>query len=145
MDTVFLDANILFSAARRLDSRLRRLWDLPNARLVTSVYAGNEARRHLVGRDQRQALADLLARMRIVVTRGRWAAAPAEAAALPTKDRPILRGALEAGATHLLTGDRRHFGAFYGQRIEGVLVLPPAAYLDPALAADEAPEADVPS
>ena len=31
---------------------------------------------------------------------------------LPAKDRPIFLTALAGGATHLLTGDRRHFGSF---------------------------------
>jgi uncharacterized protein len=48
---------------------------------------------------------------------------------LPDKDRPILLAAIGAGATHLLTGDFRHFGPYYGERIEGVLILPPGEYL----------------
>jgi predicted nucleic acid-binding protein len=129
VDAVFLDANILFSAARDRTSRLRRLWDLANVRLVTSEYAVNEVRRHLANPEQRRALDELLTAVRIVETRGGWTAPPPAAAALPEKDRPILRGAIEAGATHLLTGDNKHFGPFFGQRIEGVLVLPPAEYL----------------
>jgi predicted nucleic acid-binding protein len=43
----------------------------------------------------------------------------------PDKDAPILAAAIAAGATHLITGDRRHFGPFFGERIGGVLVLPP--------------------
>jgi hypothetical protein len=34
-----------------------------------------------------------------------------------------------AGATHLITGDMRHFGPYFGQRVLGVLVIPPARYL----------------
>lgn len=48
---------------------------------------------------------------------------------LPDKDRPILSAAVNAGATHLLTGDFRHFGPYYGEEIGGVLILPPADYL----------------
>lgn len=47
MDRLFLDANILFSAAYRPDAGLRRLWEVPNVELVTSAYAGEEARRNL--------------------------------------------------------------------------------------------------
>src|SRR5438094_906035 len=36
---------------------------------------------------------------------------------------------IAAEATHLLTGDKTHFGRYYGQRLAGVLVLPPAQYL----------------
>lgn len=31
---------------------------------------------------------------------------------LPEKDRPILEAAIRCKATHLLTGDRKHFGPF---------------------------------
>ena len=41
---------------------------------------------------------------------------------LPEKDQPILAAAFKARATHLLTGDRRHFGECFGKRICGVLI-----------------------
>ena len=47
---------------------------------------------------------------------------------LPAKDRPILLAAIDAGATHLLTGDWEHFGPYYRQQVAGVLILPPAEY-----------------
>ena len=47
MDRVFLDANILFSAAYRPTSRLLQLWSLPDVELLTSPYAVEEARRNL--------------------------------------------------------------------------------------------------
>jgi len=47
---------------------------------------------------------------------------------LPEKDRPILLAAIRAHATHLLTGDKQHFGPLYGQSISGVLILRPADY-----------------
>ncbi len=37
MDRLFLDANVLFSAAYRDDSGLQRLWDLSDVELVTIV------------------------------------------------------------------------------------------------------------
>ena len=37
--------------------------------------------------------------------------------------------AIGVGATHLLTGDFRHFGPYYGKRIEGFLVLSSGEYL----------------
>jgi uncharacterized protein len=42
---------------------------------------------------------------------------------------PIVLAALEAGATHLLTGDVRHFGPYFGKKIEGLLVMLPGEYL----------------
>ena len=44
MNQVFLDANVLFSAAYRLDTPLRKLFSLPNVMLVTSAYALEEAK-----------------------------------------------------------------------------------------------------
>lgn len=48
---------------------------------------------------------------------------------LPVKDWPVLSGAAAAGATHLITGDVRHFGRYFGERLVGVLVMRPADYL----------------
>jgi hypothetical protein len=48
---------------------------------------------------------------------------------LPESDRPILLAAIGARATHLLTGDVKDFGRYYGQTLEGVLILPPAMYV----------------
>jgi hypothetical protein len=47
--------------------------------------------------------------------------------ALPRKDVPI--AAIEAQATHLITGDIHRFGPYFGKRMEGILVLSPADYL----------------
>ena len=49
---------------------------------------------------------------------------------LDPKDQPIVLAAIHARADYLLTGDARHFGHLYGKRIEGVLVLRPAAYFE---------------
>jgi hypothetical protein len=48
---------------------------------------------------------------------------------LPSEDQPILRAAIRAGATHLLTGDVRHFGPCFGSILAGVRILPPGDYL----------------
>lgn len=48
---------------------------------------------------------------------------------LPEKDLPILHSAITAHATHLITGDFRHFGKYFGKRFEGVLIVAPADYL----------------
>ena len=60
LDRLFLDANVLFSAAYRQGSGLLRLWELPDAELVTSSYALEEARRNLATDEQRTRLADLM-------------------------------------------------------------------------------------
>jgi uncharacterized protein len=125
---VFLDANVLFSAAWRDGSGLLRLWELGSVVLLTSGYALEEARRNLESEAQRARLDRLLRRVQVVRTPLPAAAGMTEVA-LPEKDRPILAAAVQAAAAVLLTGDRTHFGAFYGTRLAGVLVLPPAEYL----------------
>ena len=130
MDTIFLDANILFSAAYRPDAGLRRLWTLENVEIITSAYAVEEARRNLDTPEQRAALEELLSAVKVL------APLPQDTSQLlpsgvnlPDKDRPILLAAIRARATHLLTGDGKHFGEYYGQTVEGVHILQPAAYL----------------
>lgn len=128
MDRIFLDANVLFSAAYREDSSLRRLWDLKDVVLLTSAYALEEARRNLDAAEQRDRLEGLASHLEIVLSGPTTIDLP-EAVDLPQKDRPILQAAIEAGASHLLTGDRKAFGRYYGQRLSGALVLKPSAYL----------------
>lgn len=53
-----------------------------------------------------------------------------EGVRLPPKDVPILLAAIEAGANYLLTGDKDHFGAYFGERVSEVLILRPAEFLD---------------
>src|ERR1700732_726397 len=105
MPRVFLDANVLFSAAYREGAGLLALWKRSDIELLTSGYAVEEARRNLDTADRRLRLEDLLAAVRIVsetpltpLPRG---------VRLREKDEPILRAAMAAGATHLLTGDLR--------------------------------------
>jgi uncharacterized protein len=128
VDRVFLDANILFSAAYRLHAGLRRLWEVPNVELVTSAYAVEEARRNLDRPEQRAARQVLLQSVEVLaaIPGGPPSAVPTE---LAEKDQPILAMAVAARATHLLTGDVRHFGRYYGQTVAGVHILSPAAYL----------------
>jgi predicted nucleic acid-binding protein len=127
VDVLFLDANVLFSAAYMAESRLREFWTLPDAELVTSAYAWEEAQRNLPRLEHQKRLMALGSGVRIVQERGTWGLPPD--VILPEKDRPILAAAILSGATHLITGDATHFGVWYGQRISGVLVLKPAAYL----------------
>lgn len=127
---VFLDANVLFSAAWREDAGLLRLWRLADARLVTSHYAVDEAFRNLETGAQRERLARLTASMDIVpgAASGELPELP-RGVSLPEKDRPILAAAVRAQATHLLTGDARHFGRLYGRIVGGVLTLRPSEFL----------------
>ena len=128
MDRVFLDANVLFSAAWRPDGRMRRLWELGDVELLTSEYAFEEARRNLEGAEPLRELARLLRRMTIVETHDVVIPLPAAASCLPADDRPILLAAITARATHLLTGNSRDFGPLLGKRVGGVTILLPADY-----------------
>ena len=125
MDRVFLDANVLLSAAWRAGAALQRLWRLDEVELLSSGYAVEEARRNLETAVQRGRLTRLLRRVQLVepehftLPRG---------VRLPEKDLPILLAAIEGGATHLLTGDWEHFGPYFRQEVAGVLILPPAEY-----------------
>ena len=128
MDRLFLDANILFSAAYRDGSGVQRLWSVPDSELVTSGYALEEATRNLSDPDQRERLDGLLESVEIVPA-GVLDLDLRGDVQLRDKDWPILSGAVAAGATHLITGDIRDFGAYFGQQILGVLILTPSQYL----------------
>lgn len=126
MDRLFLDANVLFSAAYKSDSRLLQLWKLRNTLLCSSRYAVEEARVNLSEEYQQQALEKLSAVLKLFEAADR---SLRRAISLPEKDSPIFLAAIAARATHLLTGDMQHFGPYFGRKFEGVLIVPPAQYL----------------
>jgi len=127
MHRIFLDANVLFSAAYKEDSRLGQLWDIPEVQLVSSAYAIEEARRNLrlVKPDSISRLEGLLPRITVLSDTPSRLRLQAE---LAEKDKPILLAAVRARATHLLTGDVQHFGHLFGKTVHGVLVLTPSQY-----------------
>ena len=130
MDRVFLDANVLFSAAYLESSKLRRLWELTGVELISSEYAVEEARRNLSFARPRQldVLGGLVDQLALVASGAGGEPWPA-AMELADKDRPILAAAIQSGATHLLTGDKTHFGQLFGQCVGNMLVLTPGEYL----------------
>src|SRR5712692_7706170 len=101
MESVFLDATVLFSAAYREESGLLRLWRLQAVELLTSAYAVEEARRNLEAHEARSRLSELLTRVR-VVPEAPLVALPLHIR-LAEKDQPILRCAIASGAGWLLT------------------------------------------
>jgi uncharacterized protein len=130
LDTVFLDANVLYSAAYMQFAGLARLWTLNDVQLLSSAYAIDEARRNLA-MDRPEAVPRLNRLLESVSN----VDAPhglklAENIRLDPKDRPILLAAIHGKAEYLLTGDARHFWHLYGKRFEGVLVLRPAQYFE---------------
>ena len=128
MNKVFLDANVLFSAAYKANSRLALLWTLPDTALVTSAYAIEEAHRNLMayGTEALDRFDDLLDA--ITVTDDTNTPLP-EDIELAEKDQPILSSAISAKCSHLLTGDTKHFGLLYEKSIKGVRILTPSQYL----------------
>ena len=127
MDRLFLDANVLFSAAYRERAGLLRLWETSDAHVFTSRYAAAEARRNLSTQEQQTRLDAILERTELIDEGDPRTIDDEER--LPKKDRPILRAAVLGRATHLITGDLSHFGQFFGERLQGVIVMPPADYL----------------
>ncbi len=107
---VFLDANILFSAALGGES-FSLLWDLAQQGkiiLLSSPYCMIEARRN-IERKRPQALSNFeekLSGVHSVVSR----ITMNFQSDLNDKDRPVFDDAIAAGVDVLLTGDVRHFG-----------------------------------
>ena len=118
---VFLDANILFSAAHttsRMGLFVEQL--IRVAECVTSTYAMDEAYCNLAkafpGRvGSLEKLCEQIMRCD--------ERSPATGITLRPKDLPILEGAIAAGASHLLTGDFRDFGPLLGTTIQGVAIV----------------------
>lgn len=120
---IFLDANILFSGALP-QSRMRALLEIlfDKAECLTNQYAVEEARRNLELKLPSQ-LTELTALVdRCANVGGIVAGLPIQ---LDPKDIPILGGAVAGRTTHLLTGDVRHFGAHFGNTVEGVKIVSP--------------------
>ena len=126
MDRLFLDANVLFSAAYRPAAGLLQLWKLPNVTLCSLLYLLEEARINLTEDQQRTRLSRLSQELKLFeapqrqLPRGIY---------LPQKDAPILLAAIKARCSHLLTGDISHFGPYFGKKIEGVRIVLPGEYL----------------
>ena len=125
---IFLDANILFSAAKS-DGAVRRLLDLlvkAGHECCVDGYVTEEARRNLAAKapEGLAILESLVRRMQQAniqhADRALEATLP-----LPEKDRPVLAAAIRHGCDALVTGDRSHFGPLYGKAIRGVTIHSP--------------------
>jgi hypothetical protein len=129
-DRVFADANVLFSASYIPDHVFLFFWASSRTRMVTSQFAANETLRNVSSRAHVERLEHLLARTEVIASEEHRAHSEI---LLPGKDRPILRGALGCRSRFLVTGDKRHFGAYFDRSFEtyyGVLtIIEPAALL----------------
>jgi predicted nucleic acid-binding protein len=128
---LFLDANVLFTAAHSPEGRSAAIFELARAgvcQLATSPHALEEARRNLRLKSPKAVAAfeALVTLATIVPEAAAKDVAWAEEQGLPLKDAPILAVAVSAGCDVLVTGDKSHFGHFYGRRFRGALVSSPA-------------------
>ena len=94
-----------------------------NASLLGVV---EEARRNIESKapSRLPALAALLDLMEIASV-GFDPATAIGASVLPEKDRPVLAAAIRLKCDVLVTGDRTHFGRFYGREVNGLAVHSP--------------------
>jgi predicted nucleic acid-binding protein len=141
MARLFLDANVLFSAALSSTGTARALYQLAEAdlcELLTSQYVHSEARRNLELKYPTSVddLSRLVGSTRVVPEPSMARIALAERF-VPAKDAPILAAARTSQATGLVTGDRPHFGLLYGKNLGGVTVLTPRQALEQVLLATE--------
>lgn len=127
---IFLDANILFSAAKSAGA-IRQLLHRLHAgyhALVADEYVATEARRNLAAKAP-SAAADYFEALltQLEVSPVQYPAmAQAAVLWLPEKDRPVLQAAMALRCDALVTGDRSHFGLGYGKTFDGVTIYSPA-------------------
>lgn len=128
MDRVFLDANVLFSAAYGSPG-IGKLWDMARhgeCKLLASVYVIEEARRNLEEPGHILRLEELVEEVEVVMESDPSIPCPI---ALAEKDCPVVKAAIQSRATHLLTGDLRHFRPYLGRAVQGLRIQTPREYL----------------
>jgi predicted nucleic acid-binding protein len=124
---IFLDANILFSACiegSRIAILLERV--AAHAELISNIHALRETERNLDSKKPQFSASLNLLKKRVLIL-NRIASVCTE---IRDKDKPILGGAVANRCTHLLTGDKRDFGIYYGKTIEGVKIVSPRMLAD---------------
>ncbi len=132
---LFLDANVLFTAAHNLSGKAAFVIELAQEghwEVVTSGFAIEETRRNLEAKfpDAVGALDIVLEGIGVVAS----VLDDACPIALPEKDETIFLSAVAAGCTHLLTGDLKDFGPFMNapERTSGVIIQTVAEFLSSA-------------
>lgn len=133
MRRIFLDANVLFSAAHKPESAQGLLIEFAWRQLIQAVssdYAFGEAERNLALKSKHSQPAWASLRQSVGACSPpdhetlRWANG-----IIAAKDAPILACAVRAKVDWLVTGDRRDFGSLFGTTQRGVLVMPPSQAL----------------
>ncbi len=133
MIRLFLDSNVLFTAAHNPSGKAALIIDLGgqgNWRVISCSYAIEEARRNISIKfpDYLERFETLTSAIIKVPSRsGRNCPI-----SLPEKDRPILEAAIRCEATHLLTGDMKDFGPFMNDSnlTGGVLIQTVSEFLE---------------
>ena len=125
---IFLDANILFSAAKSVGA-IRRLVEeiqVCGHECVADEYVIAEARRNLEQKFP-SILPDFENLLHVIsrLSSPPSLSTPSLAMLLPEKDRPVLASAIQHRCQALVTGDKTHFGRLYGQTIAGVSIYSP--------------------
>ncbi len=122
----FTDSNVLLSAARKRANRFEPMWTIPGVEILTSQYSIGEVSRNLISPDARAHLWRLIYLSHLVPE-----ADPDlidSLVELPAKDRPILASAIVGQADILISGDKHHFGIYYGKQLHGVLIELPETF-----------------
>lgn len=137
MKHVFLDANVLFTAAHNPHGKAAFLMQLAAAktcRLFTSSYAREEAERNICAKypGSLPALKQLQKNITVVPVTNLSSTYPE---ILPVKDAPIYSAAVYCRAAYLLTGDIKHFGPLMNRPdlCDGMIVQTVAEFLDSLL------------
>lgn len=125
--TIFLDANILFSAAYQPHGRSAALFELSkkgHCQLSSSRYAVLEAERNLRKKrpETLEVFSRLLRHIQILPEASSEDRHKVSRINLDEADIPILAAAI-GRAPILVTGDKTHFGHLMGKKIFGVQVL----------------------
>jgi predicted nucleic acid-binding protein len=113
---IFLDANILFTAAYSPEGLSSLLFDLRRRKilaLLTSEHALEEARVNL--QIKKSSAIDHLSSMTGLLELVHAPAASPVSLELPEDDLLIFAAAVAGSATHLLTGDSKHFGRYFNK------------------------------
>ena len=125
MKRIFLDGNVIFTAAHNPAGKSALLFELGQKgywELITSQLACEEARRN-IGIKFPECLpeVDKILKDIKIIPHTTQSSCPLE---LPDKDKPIFLAAIQGRATHLLTGDLTHFGPFMNKTAEtqGILI-----------------------
>ena len=120
---IFLDANILFSAAKQGSVMSRFVKYLEqNHTVITSDYAQQEAYRNIVAKREewQPGYKQILKLIEVVPSIDRQIQVE-----IADKDRPILATAIAQECDYLVTGDKRDFGHLFGHIVDKVKIATP--------------------